>query len=116
MAYAIYGPSRARGALPWSATNIHEHYHDFGIIPDFTRLIRANIAEDEFDRYATRLGLRRSYSTDPEPMVGWPRCDEPWWNPPDDLTDARYDYSDGDDYYAIAVYHDGSVYFAATAW
>jgi hypothetical protein len=114
--YALYGPSRARAALPWHATNIQEHYHDFGIIPDFTRLIRANIDEDAFDAFASRLGLDRSYASYPEPTIRWPSCNETWWDPPSNMTGARYQFNRGDDYYAVALYHEGRVYFAATAW
>ncbi len=113
----ILGPSRARTALPWGATDVNEFYQDYGILPDFVRVLRARIDSDDFDGYARRLGLNRNYSTDRSPAIQWPRnCNQDWWNPPESLENARYQYSDGDEYFAVAVYHEGFVYFAASSW
>ena len=110
----IMGPSRARGALPWNATEINEHYD--GIASDFARLLRAKIDEDDFDSYATSLGLTEHYANSPVPNMSWPRCSESWWNPPASMQNVRYEPIEREDYSVMAAYSDGYVYFAATSW
>ena len=108
------GPSRARGALPWSATEINEHYD--GLASNFTRLLRAEIDEDDFDSCATSLGLTEHYANSPVPNMSWPRCSESWWNPPASMQNVRYEPIEREDYSVMAAYSDGYVYFAATSW
>ena len=110
----IMGPSRARGALPWNASEINEHYD--GIASDFIRLLRAKINEDDFDAYADELGLTEYNSITPHPNLCWPGCPEPWWDPPSSMQSVRYEPIEREDYSVMAAYNDGYVYFAVTSW
>jgi len=111
-------PSRARRALPRGASDIQEYYEDARFGSDFQRCLRARIDESDFDSFATRLDLNRVYSK-PEHAdlpLGWCGCTEPWWNPPDSLEGVRFEHNDGDNYFAMAKYHNGFVYFVAFSW
>ena len=110
-------PSRARRALPWGASDIREYYTDSRFGSDFQRCLRARIDESDFDAFADRLDLLRTYTKDDSDLpLNWTACDEPWWTPPDSLLGARFQHTDGDDYFALAKYHDGYVYFVAFGW
>jgi hypothetical protein len=79
--------------------------------------LRAKIEQEDFDDYASRLRLTKCYSTDPNPLIRWPNVQvEEWWNPPDNFETAQYQYSEGDEYFSVAIYHKGYVYFAAFEW
>ena len=81
------------------------------------RALRAKIEQEDFDDYASRLRLTKCYSTDPNPLIRWPNVQvEEWWNPPDNFETAQYQYSEGDEYFSVAIYHKGYVYFAAFEW
>ena len=45
----------ARRNLPWSATDVREHYVDRFV--DYVYYLRARIDKDDFPAYAKRLGL-----------------------------------------------------------
>ena len=110
-------PSRARRALPWGAADIREHYSDSRFGSDFQRCLRARIDEPDFDAYAERLDLTRSYGAKGSDLpLSWTSCDENWWNPPDSLIGARFEHENGNDNYAMAAFHDGHVYFVAYGW
>lgn len=107
-------PSRARRALPWSASDIREYYwgQEFG--SDYHRCLRARIDESDFDAFTDRLNLDRTYTEDVAGLpLGWVGCDEPWWTPPDSLLGARFEHRERDGYFAMAKYHNGYVYFVA---
>ncbi|QDT01881.1 hypothetical protein K227x_02500 [Rubripirellula lacrimiformis] len=107
--------SRARRALPWTATGVQEHYQDSRFGSDFQRCLRARINESDFDAFAKRLDLTRTYGADDESLpISWTACDATWWTPPRSLVGARFEH-DGD-YYAMAAFHDGHVYFVAMGW
>ena len=77
----------------------------------------ARIEKSDFDTFADRLDLVRTYSSsDAKLELHWTRCGEPWWNPPNSLLGARFEHTNGHDYYAMAKYHEGYVYFVALGW
>ena len=108
--------SGGRRALPWSATDIHEYYD--GPVSDFMVCLRARIKESDFDSYANRLGLDQVYveSEHKSLLVSWMPCQEVWWTPPKSLDGARFQYQEGETYFAMAKYEAGFVYFVAFAW
>ncbi len=109
--------SRPRRYLPWEATEIREYYHDYGIIPDFERCLRAKISEAGFQTYIKRLGLTKRYNwaVHKDLPISWPPCDEVWWTP-GALDGAYFDHTEGEEFCVLAKYEDGYVYFAAFAW
>ncbi len=111
-------PSRARRALPWSATDIRENYSSARFGADYSRCLRARISESDFPAYAARLNLDRvySYADHAELPLSWSWCDEPWWNPPASLEGARFEYDPDHNCHAIAKYENGYVDFDAFAW
>ena len=58
---------------------------------DFTRCLRASIAESDFIAYANRLDLTESYDAQNprHARMHWPSCSETWWTPPKSLNGAR---------------------------
>ena len=112
-------PSNAARALPGSATDIHEYYWDDGFQGDFTRTLKAKMPESDFLEFVNNLDLKDRF--DPAihgngPVSFTVPCDEEWWNPPTSLDNAFINYKRGDEYFAIAKYHDGHAYFAAFCW
>ncbi|MGB6041788.1 MAG: hypothetical protein WBF93_01410 [Pirellulales bacterium] len=119
VAWHFFTASLARRSLPWGATEIHEHYSDSGFPHyDFHRYLKARITETEFKAYAAKLNLSRIYSTEKHADLSprWGSLDEPWWTPPASLDGAYFDHIDGDDYFAMAKYDNGYVYFVAMSW
>jgi len=116
-AVLLLRPSLARRSLPWGASDIHEHYVDSRFGSDFERCLRASTTERGFREYAARLGLDRVYSEAEHHNLGllWPSCDEPWWDPPESMEGALF-RQDDEDYFVLAKYEDGRVYFAAVCW
>ena len=111
-------PSWARRSLPWNSTGIHEHYEDARFGTDFKRCLKAKIDEEDFDAFATRLQLTEEY--DPirhaDLSMHWGSCDEPWWDPPNSLDGVRFQPTNGDNFYAMAAWHEGYVYFYVFSW
>ena len=111
-------PSFARRSLPWNATEIRELYHDARFGSDFLRCLKAKIDRDDFDAYAKRLNLSETY--DPklhaDLVMSWNGCDEPWWNPPKTRDGVRFETANGANFYAMALWHEGHVYFKVFSW
>ena len=112
--YIFLAPSLARGSLPASATEIHEHYTDARLGADYTRCLKAKVDEAGFELFANRLGLDQVSDSTNTLIKGIADCDEPWWNPPQEYVGARFEKADH--HFAIAVYHDGYVYFSVRGW
>jgi len=83
-----------RRALPWSASDVQEHCHRVGFIPDFTYALKAKIRRDDFHRYASRLGLRDKWlETEPVAFLDFDHLvGEGWWDPPSSWSKAYIDY------------------------
>ena len=111
-------PSWARRSLPWDSTDIHEHYKDARFGSDFKRCLKAKIDEGDFDAYATRLKLTEEYDPDrhADLNMNWGSCDEPWWDPPKTLDGVRFQPTNGDNFYAMAAWYEGYVYFYVFSW
>ena len=111
-------PSWARRSLPWNATDIHEHYEDARFGSDFKRCLKAKIDEEDFDGFATRLHLTEEYDPNrhADLSMHWGSCDEPWWDPPNTLDGVRFKPTNGDNFYAMAAWHEGYVYFYVFSW
>ena len=94
-------PSIVRQALPASAAN------------------QANMPKSEMPRFAAKLGLSQRY--DPKRDAKLPLKFSTsdiisWWQPPQSLDNAYYDYNPSNNSYSLAKYENGQVYFKAIAW
>jgi hypothetical protein len=105
-----------RRALPWSASDIHEHRWEEGgeLAQDYTYCLRARLTREAFDCYVTDLGLtsppRWSGSGDPRlPHVG---CAAPWWREPARDEDRHADLG-ASTCWTVAHYLDGQVFVTA---
>jgi hypothetical protein len=114
-------PSAARRALPGTATEIQEYFHEHGITGDATRLLRAKLPADEYPRYAERLGLRVHF--DPkrdadiasilDSLRGIAR--QSWFTPPPADATTYLDRKSGIQFFTVLWYSDGYVYYAGIA-
>lgn len=111
-------PSRARRSLPWNATEIQEYYSDSRFGSDFVRCLKAKINEDDFTDYARKLELTEIFDEHNarHDRVHWPNCSESWWTPPKSLDGARIQLLSDPNYFAVAKYHEGYVYFGVFSW
>jgi hypothetical protein len=118
VAFVLFLPSFARRSLPWNASEIREHYSDARFGSDFTRCLRAKIGQADFIAYADRLDLLEPYDAQnpKHAKVRWPSCSETWWTPPPSLDGARIQLLRDPNYYALAKYEDGYVYFGVISW
>ena len=114
-------PSKARRALPDSASDVQEYYHDCLFPPDFVRVIKARLPEEDFQQYARNLGLTMKY----DPNIHGSEYDHvkmligsvpDWWDEPRDLDNCYFKHTPGDEYFTRAKWKDGFVYFVAIAW
>lgn len=110
----FFAPSLARGALPASATEIHEHYTDARLGADYTRCLKAKVEAAGFEEFVVRLGLDQVSDSTNTLIKGIADCDEPWWDPPDKYVGARFEKAEH--HFAIAVYDRGYVYFSVRGW
>jgi len=114
-------PSKARRALPSSATDIQEHYSDAGFTGDFTRVLKARLPEQDFLLYAKNLGLTEKYdpskhdsiSSHVGTIVG--RVPN-WWDDPRDLDNCYFLYTPDKDFMERIKWKNGWVYFLAISW
>ena len=113
--YVFFGRPTVRDLLPKNATDVREPYDDGGFHGDFTHCVRARIDEKDFDAFADRLGLDRTYTTKGK-IVYFMGCNEHWWTPPDSWEGARFERDEDIDYHAMAIYHEGYVYYLAYGW
>jgi len=75
--------SPQRRALPWGASNIHEHYWSDGLLPDYSYHLRADITRDQFLEYAERLDLSpHDPQGDPHDYSWHWNAPARWWTPP----------------------------------
>jgi len=67
-------------ALPWSASDVQEHYVDSGFpLYDYTYKMKARMPEEEFPAYVRRLGLPRLKRS--VYWNAWDPGNPPWWDP-----------------------------------
>ena len=111
-------PSTARRALPWEATDIHEFYSDARFGADHKRCLKARVTHDGFLEFARRLKLTEKYDRmkPRDEPVSWPGCVEPWWDASASLEGALFEDALDTNYYAVAKYENGYVYFVAFRW
>ncbi len=114
-------PSSVRRALPESASEVQEFYHESGN-GDFSRFLKAKLPESDVPLYAKHLGLSARF--DPK-VVGGRSLDsfvialpeiKSWWNPPAENASTYINYDPGHDLIESLRYADGYVYFHASAW
>lgn len=105
--------SGARRALPWSASDVHEHeWVEDGILPqDFDYKLKARMPKEELAAYAARLGLPPYVPGQPT-TSGW-GADTAlgWWDPPARLDGAYASFGDGS--WTVLIWSNGWVYFAS---
>ena len=90
-----------RRALPWGASNIHEHSWDDGFLPDYTYHLRADLSRDQYLNYVSRLGLKpHAPSGDPHTYrFQWQGVDDVnWWTPKNVELIHSVTYPDGSTY------------------
>lgn len=112
-------PLIVRKALPATASNIQEYYSDDGFHGDFVRCLQADMPKSEMPRFAAKLGLSQRYDAkrDAKLPLSFATSDTiPWWQPPQSLDNAYYDYKPGRDSYSLAKYENGQVHFMVIAW
>ena len=86
---------------------------------DYKRCLKARVTHEGFLEFARRLQLNDPY--DPKKhrdLVSWPGCAEPWWDASASLEGALFEEARNkdDNYYAVAKYENGYVYFVAFRW
>ena len=114
-----FTPSNVRKALPATAANVQEYYEDDNWHGDFVRCLQAEMPQSEMPRFAAKMGMNKRYDTrrDAKLPVAFGTASAPaWWTPPADLNGAYFKYEPEREAYSVATYHDGRVYFLATAW
>ena len=112
-------PSIVRRALPATASNIQEYYSDDGFHGDFVRCLQADMPSSEMPRFAAKLGLIQRYDAkrDAKLPLSFATSDMiSWWQPPQSLDNAYYDYKPGNSSYSLAKYENGQVFFKVIAW
>lgn len=116
-------PSKARRALPDSATEVKEYDLDAGMIGDFVRVLNARLPETDFPQYAQSLGLTQRYdpsehsSMETQINLSMNLNDlAAWWDEPTDMDNCYFEYAPGTEYLVRVKWKDGWVYFVAFAW
>jgi hypothetical protein len=108
----------AKRALPWSASEVREFYHDYGIIPDYTYALKAKLHHQQLESYAISLGLSRYFvDAEPEHPIGFDDLvDAEWWNPPASWSNAYVDFQPENEHVRLLRWSDGYVYFLSAGW
>ncbi len=119
--YNVLIPSKARRALPESASHIQEYFSG-GWNSDFLRLIKAKLPKEDYEKYAESLGLTKHFDESKNGkklrallnmLFGG---DQDWWDPPDASKTTYYDYVKERDYIEALKYSNGTIYYFATSW
>jgi hypothetical protein len=105
--YCIRTPARRN--LPWSATDVREHYDDMFV--DYAYYLRAQIDQHEFQNYARRLWL--AFDENTSLPLDRANGDLPSWWTPNLERGVLYSRKDGDHF--IAATHDGEFLYVQ-AW
>ena len=110
-------PSKAKGMLPKTATDVHEKKTASGM--DIRRVLKAKITPEEFEVYRQKMG----YLPAPENLkavVLWPaNWPGPWWDPSPSKENNYYDRRLGNwvdpnftsTDYRVMKYENGYVYY-----
>ncbi len=109
----------ARRALPWSASDVEESRQHNGFLPDYAYWLKAKLPKDEFDKYASRLGLPSYSDEDPEKSSFsiYAYDDRPvWWDPPKDSHGSYGIVQEPEGGAKLLRWKDGNVYYFATEW
>lgn len=112
--------SKARSALPSSATNIDEH---FSGTFDYSRFLKAQITKNEFKKYAKKLGydkvitkldvqeINNKYYINWKWIGGVKKPD--WWTCTNLIKGTYYKIDKKNEFYSILKYECGFVYYKA---
>jgi len=109
-------PSRARRALPRSATEVKEEY-DGCVFWDFARILRAKLPEADYQLFIRNYGGLKEYdpaihSDDILVMINCYYGQPPhWWNENYKRVDGGYFLSEPGDHFVRVKYCDGWLYF-----
>lgn len=121
MTFFIKSPATAM--LPDSASHVDEYSSSFLFASDFTRCVTANIDIDGFNQYVKNLKMiyfSSNVDIDEPPSFFWESCPLSSWKERrkkhNDTDMVFIDPNSGGDYYAMARYSDGYVYFMAMSW
>lgn len=107
-----------RRMLPGSATEVKEWYRTYGMLPDYSYLLKAKIPEEDIMPYIQRFGMTihtvdRVYEDAPR-TPHWQDhfgSGEEWWEPTDDLN-TTYVYQKGNEW-VMAKHEKGWLYLKA---
>ena len=113
-------PSRSRQALPASAKNIQE-YNSGGLHPDFLRLVKAELPENDLSTFLSNLNLTVKYDSaihsNMSSMINMGYGDAPdWWDEPHNLDFCYFDYTPDEEYLMRVKWTNGWVYFSVGSW
>ncbi len=100
-----------RGKLPWSASNEQVYSKSYGT-QGWTYCLRAQLPKRDFQKFASRLGVR-PLTTEYHPYIHWEDgCPTNWWDP-SPVTADTYGRDNGMGL-DILKYENGHVYFKST--
>jgi hypothetical protein len=103
-------------SLPWSASEIRQHYWGETFLPDYEYFIKAKIPAEEFEPFARGRGLTphtadRQYS-DKTRSISWSSAEKlKWWDPSASV-EGTYVAQAGDAW-VMAKYENGYLYYYA---
>jgi hypothetical protein len=112
-------PSKARLALPKSATDIHEEY-DGCVFYDFSRILKAKLPKKDYLLFIENYGGLTKYnpSTDDENILSMINAyygqAPQWWTKNYKRVNEGYFISEPGDYFVRVKYYDGYLYFFET--
>lgn len=109
-------PSKARLALPESATDIHEEY-DGCVCQDFLRLLKAKVSKEDYLQFIKNYGGLTKYDqkVHGEGILRQINCGygqaPDWWADNNRKVDDGYFLTEPGDYFVSVKYIDGYLYF-----
>ena len=116
--YDKLAPSKARSALPPTASDVQEFYREVGF--DFSRCLKAKLPRVDFDTYARNLELTKDYT--PGMMTSDPVKIQisghfpGWFDAPGVDEASAVKYSNGGAWVAVLQYKEPYVYFFIFDW
>ena len=111
LTYTLF-QSKAVRSLPRGATEIQEYYEGTGMSGDFSRLLKARIAEEDLAVYARKVGaVHRDDGNIGLPATSW-SSGPAWFNP---KNPPKYSYHE-QEYRILVGWEDGFVYLDVVQW
>jgi len=109
-------PSKARRALPESATDIHEKYNGCACY-DFSRILKAKLSKEDYLKFVGNYGGLTKYKKEvhgddilAKINCGYGQAPD-WWSENNRQVDEGYFLSESGDYFVRVKYIDGYLCF-----